>query len=82
MKVGDLVRIKTRLPNWTCRFLQVPYGDEVEDNRLVTSDELKGKIGIIISNAVNLEHYKTDGVYHVAFGNVVIRAFNEYLEKL
>lgn len=84
MKVGDLVRIKTMYPNsrgHVYRFRQVPYGED-DDVRHVSSHVLKGKTGIIISNAVKLEHYNSDGVYHVAFGNVVIRVFNEYLEKL
>ena len=83
-KVGDLVKVKALYPNLhghVYRFRQLPYGVE-DDVRYIDASELIGKTGIIISDAGRLEGYSSDGVYHIAFGSVVIRAFHEYFEKV
>jgi hypothetical protein len=75
MKVGDLVRIKTEYDHsHTQRVYRFRLA--TRDIRYVESRDLEGKKGIIISEGTDL------GVYHVAFGSIVIRVYQDYFEKV
>ena len=82
VEVGDLVRMKDH-SNLSIgsfyRFRMV--GKEI---RFIESRDLVGKVGIVVFDVKSREenHMYADGVYHVAFGDTVIRAFHDYFEKV
>ena len=78
VEVGDLVRMKN-LSMGSFRFRIV--GKEI---RFIESRDLVGKVGIVVLDVKSREenHMYADGVYHVAFGDTVIRAFHDYFEKV
>ena len=74
MKKGDLVRIK-EIPPTQCVYR---FRVATEDIRYVESRELERKTGIVVSEETDLLR----GVYKVAFGSIVIRAYQDYFEKV
>ena len=77
IKVGDLVKLKI-LRHTSTKGRQFRFRLATKDERYVESKELDGKKGIVISEGSK----PLLGVYKVAFGDTVIRAFHEYFEKV
>ena len=79
VEVGDLVRMKEpKTSFWLVRFRVVR-----EEERFVEIRDLKGKTGIVVLKVEDDgEDYLADGVYHVAFSDIVIQAYHDYFEKV
>jgi hypothetical protein len=87
IKVGDLVRIKPLV--WTMSGTDTMfrmYNKSTNDNiQYAQREELKGKIGIVLSENASDEFAHRSmysEVYRVAFNDIVAQAFKDYFHKV
>jgi hypothetical protein len=84
IKVGDLARIRD-LDHNGYGFSSKQYSFRIvgEETQYVECRELEGKTGIVVFNVQeDCKDYLADGVYHIAFGDIVIRAYQDYFCKV
>lgn len=81
IKVGDLVRMRDVGDHFSVQYRFRVVGEEIQ---FVETKDLAGKVGIVVFDVKSREenHMYADGVYHVAFGDTVIRAFHDYFDKV
>ena len=77
IKVGDLVKLRI-LRHTSIKGRQFRFRLATKDERYVESRELDGKKGIVVSEGTGW-HIE---VYQVAFGSIVIQAYQDYFEKV
>ena len=82
VEVGDLVRMKE--PKTSFWLKEVRFRMVGKEIQFIESRDIVGKVGIVVLDVKSREenHMYADGVYHVAFGDTVIRAFHDYFEKV
>lgn len=78
IKRGDLVRLKECVSN-NLSFRQVTIGNvrEYEQLSYIKSKELKGLAGVVL-----FEDSDCWGTYHIAFNGKIIRAYEDYFQKV
>ena len=80
IKLGDLVRMRDvglLRDHFSVQYRFRVVGEEIQ---FVETKDLAGKVGIVVCDKEN--HMYANGVYHVAFGSTVIRAYQDYFEKV
>ncbi len=86
IKVGDLARIRDIAINgYGFSSKQSTYSFRIvgEETQYIECRELEGKTGIVVFNVQeDCKDYLADGVYHIAFGNIVVRAYQDYFYKV